>query len=51
MAEMVFPAHPLMGDLAREPLVVDGAGEIDLGERPGLGIELDPDAVKRYRVG
>ena len=51
MAEMVFPAHPLMGDLVREPLVVDGAGEIDLGERPGLGIELDPDAVKRYRVG
>jgi len=35
----------------REPLVVDGTGEIDLGERPGLGIELDPDAVKRYRVG
>jgi L-alanine-DL-glutamate epimerase-like enolase superfamily enzyme len=51
MAEMVFPAHPLMGDLVREPLVVDRAGEIDLGERPGLGIELDPDAVKRYRVG
>jgi len=51
MAEMVFPAHPLMGDLAREPLVVDGAGEIDLGERPGLGIALDPDAVTRYRVG
>jgi len=51
MAEMVFPAHPLMEDLVREPLVVDGAGEIDLGERPGLGIELDPDAVKRYRVG
>ena len=51
MAEMVFPAHPLMGDLVREPLVVDGTGEIDLGERPGLGIELDPDAVKRYRVG
>ncbi len=48
---MVFPAHPLMGDLVCEPLVVDGAGEIDLGERPGLGIELDPDAVKRYRVG
>lgn len=50
MAEMVFPAHPLMADLAREPFVVDGTGEIDLGERPGLGIELDPDVVKRYRV-
>jgi D-arabinonate dehydratase len=51
MAEMVFPAHPLMADLARKPLVVDRSGEIDLGERPGLGIELDPDVMKRYRVG
>ncbi len=50
MAEMVFPAHPLMADLAREPLVVDATGHIDLGERPGLGIELDPGVVAKYRV-
>jgi L-alanine-DL-glutamate epimerase-like enolase superfamily enzyme len=50
MAEMVFPAHPLMSDLAREPLLVDGAGEVELPERPGLGVELDPKVVARYRV-
>jgi L-alanine-DL-glutamate epimerase-like enolase superfamily enzyme len=50
MAEMVFPAHPLMSELVREPLVVDGTGHIQLSERPGLGLELDPDVVKRYRV-
>lgn len=50
MAEMVFPAHPLMADLVREPLVVDTTGHIDLGERPGLGMELDPAVVARYRV-
>ena len=51
MAEMVFPAHPLMSELVKEPLVVDHDGVIVLSERPGLGIELDPAVVKRYRVG
>lgn len=50
LAEMVFPAHPLMAELAREPLVVDGRGEIELPDRPGLGIDLDPKVVSRYRV-
>ncbi len=47
---MVFPAHPLMAELVRVPLVVDRTGHIQLSERPGLGLELDPDVVKRYRV-
>jgi L-alanine-DL-glutamate epimerase-like enolase superfamily enzyme len=50
MAEMVFPAHPLMAELVREPLTVDSTGHIELSERPGLGLDLDPDMVKRYRV-
>ncbi len=50
MAEMVFPAHPLMADLVKEPLVVDGTGHVQLSERPGLGVELDPETVARYRV-
>jgi L-alanine-DL-glutamate epimerase-like enolase superfamily enzyme len=50
MAEMVFPAHPLMAELAMEPLVVDHTGHIELGERPGLGLELDPKVVAKYRV-
>jgi len=51
MAEMVFPAHPLMADLVREPLVVDRTGHIELSDRPGLGVELEPDVVSKYRVG
>ena len=50
MAEMVFPAHPLMAELVKEPLVVDGTGHIELSERPGLGIALDPHVVAKYRV-
>ncbi len=50
MAEMVFPAHPLMSELVTEPLVVGHDGYIALNERPGLGIELDPAVVKRYRL-
>lgn len=52
MAETVFPAHGLMTDLVREPLTLDPAsGEIELSERPGLGIELDPETVQRFRAG
>jgi len=50
LAEMVFPAHPLMSDLVREPLIVDRTGHIELPERPGLGMELDPKVVAKYRV-
>jgi L-alanine-DL-glutamate epimerase-like enolase superfamily enzyme len=50
LAEMVFPAHPLMSDLVREPLLVDGTGQIELPERPGLGMELDPRVVAKYRL-
>ena len=41
MAEMVFPAHPLMADLVMEPLVVDSIGHIELNDRPGLGLERE----------
>jgi D-arabinonate dehydratase len=50
MAEMVFPAHPLMAELVREPLVVDASGHLELSDRPGLGLELDPAVVARYRA-
>jgi L-alanine-DL-glutamate epimerase-like enolase superfamily enzyme len=51
LAEMVFPAHPLMADLSREPCLVDSTGHIELGERPGLGVELAPQIVAKYRLG
>ncbi len=50
LAEMVFPAHPLMADLVREPLRVDRTGHIELSDRPGLGLELDPRVVAKYRA-
>jgi L-alanine-DL-glutamate epimerase-like enolase superfamily enzyme len=50
LAETVFPSHPLMAELVREPLVVDGTGHIELNDRPGLGIELEPAVVAKYRV-
>jgi D-galactarolactone cycloisomerase len=50
MAEMVFPAHPLMAELVRDPMVVDRTGHIELSDRPGLGIDLDPRMVERYRI-
>ena len=51
MAEMVFPAHPLMAELVTDPLLVDRTGHIELSERPGLGLDLDPKVVSQYRVG
>ena len=47
-----FDQNPngLRDELLKEPLRVDGDGMIRLPERPGLGIELDPAAVDRYRV-
>jgi L-alanine-DL-glutamate epimerase-like enolase superfamily enzyme len=50
LAEMVFPAHPLMDELVREPLVVDRTGHVELSERPGLGIDLSPRVIAKYRV-
>ncbi|HVY07161.1 MAG TPA: mandelate racemase/muconate lactonizing enzyme family protein [Burkholderiales bacterium] len=50
MAETVFPAHALMNELVKEPLLVDKKGDITLSDRPGLGMELDPKVLKKYRV-
>jgi L-alanine-DL-glutamate epimerase-like enolase superfamily enzyme len=34
-----------------EPLRPDAEGFLTVPDRPGLGIELDEDAVERHRVG
>ena len=46
-----FDQNPngLRDELLKEPIRIDGDGMIRLPERPGLGIELDPKAVERYR--
>ncbi len=47
-----FDQNPngLRDELLKEPLRIDGDGMLRLPERPGLGIELDPGAVERYRI-
>ncbi|MDA0237997.1 MAG: mandelate racemase/muconate lactonizing enzyme family protein [Proteobacteria bacterium] len=51
MAETVFPAHPLMTQLVKEPLNIEkDTGDIILSETPGLGIDLNLDVVDRYRT-
>ena len=47
-----FDQNPngLRDELLKEPIAIESDGMIRLPERPGLGIELDPAAVERYRV-
>lgn len=42
--------HGLRDELLKEPVRVDADGMVTLPERPGLGIELDPATLARYRV-
>ena len=46
-----FDQNPngLRDELLKEPVRIDNNGVIRLPERPGLGVELDPTAVERYR--
>ncbi len=48
-----FDQNPngLRDELLKEPIAIDRDGMIPLPQRPGLGIELDPAAVERYRTG
>jgi D-arabinonate dehydratase len=41
--------HGLREELLKEPIQPDADGYVTLPERPGLGVELDPAAVERYR--
>jgi L-alanine-DL-glutamate epimerase-like enolase superfamily enzyme len=47
-----FDQNPneLRDSLLKKPIAIDSNGMIALPERPGLGIELDPAAVERYRT-
>ena len=46
-----FDQNPngLRDELLKEPIRIDDDGMITLTGRPGLGIELDPKAIERYR--
>jgi L-alanine-DL-glutamate epimerase-like enolase superfamily enzyme len=46
---LALQGHPdyLADDYVQEPMDYTG-GKIKVGDRPGLGVELDPDKVRRY---
>lgn len=46
---LAVQGHPdyLADDYVQEPMSYTG-GKIKVGDRPGLGVELDPDKVRRY---
>jgi L-alanine-DL-glutamate epimerase-like enolase superfamily enzyme len=44
-----FTVESLQGTL-KEPLEIDAQGYIHLPDKPGLGIELNEEAIARYRV-
>jgi D-arabinonate dehydratase len=44
--------NPIRDELLKEPLRLEpDDGTVKVPERPGLGIELNPAAVERYRIG
>ncbi|EMA54270.1 mandelate racemase/muconate lactonizing enzyme family protein [Halococcus salifodinae] len=44
-------ANPLRDNLAVDPVKTDDRGRVAVPEGPGLGVDLDPGAVERYRIG
>ncbi len=48
--EFMYPPNPLRENLLIEPLPPMRNGFIDVPQKPGLGIELDPKAIAKYRV-
>ena len=50
MVEYDMTENALRTELLTEPILPDQNGVVVLGDRPGLGIELDEAVVERYRV-
>lgn len=42
---------PYVDELVTEPWMLDAEGMLTIPEKPGLGIELDPEAIARYGDG
>ena len=47
--EYSFGANPLLQELSKEGFPVEN-GTIEIPERPGLGVTIDENFVKRYAV-
>jgi L-alanine-DL-glutamate epimerase-like enolase superfamily enzyme len=42
---------PYIDQIVAQPWHLDGEGMLAIPDRPGLRVELDPDAVRRYAPG
>jgi L-alanine-DL-glutamate epimerase-like enolase superfamily enzyme len=50
MLEFDQNPNALRQELLKEPITTDGQGFVTLPDRPGLGVELDPSTVDKYRA-
>lgn len=48
--EHMYPPNPLREELLVEPLPVPKEGLVEVPQKPGLGIEIDEKALKRFRT-
>ena len=48
--ELMFPPNPLREHLLQGPLVEFKDGAVRVPQGPGLGVELDPEALARFQV-
>ena len=48
--EHMYPPNPLREELLADPLPSPANGQIEVPQRPGLGIELSPQALARFRT-
>jgi L-alanine-DL-glutamate epimerase-like enolase superfamily enzyme len=49
LVEFLTPS-PYVDNLIKTPFCPDANGLLTLPDKPGLGIELNPDALKQYGV-
>jgi L-alanine-DL-glutamate epimerase-like enolase superfamily enzyme len=43
--------NPMLREIIRNPVQMDQDGQIPVPQEPGLGIDIDEEAVGRFRVG
>lgn len=43
-------SSPMLRDIIKNPVQMDGEGYMSVPQLPGLGIEIDEKAIKKYRV-
>jgi len=50
MVEMDQVANPLISEMITEPVQIEPDGNVTIPGKPGLGIELNEDFVRRHRI-